>query len=161
MALFGFGRKEPKTPKIPPNALPGDPKWVRNRHGKYYRLVHLDTQAEHLGETSGIYVIWHSGVAPRWVWVDRADNLGHAIDGIQDNDEVMFYEKHGGLYVTWAPVRSEYQPGVLRYLHEQMKPEITNPDVRHIDADPVPVYIPGTRRTKDGGEDPAAGTLPG
>lgn len=161
MALFGMGRKEPKTPKIPDNALPSDPKWVRNRRGKYHRLIHLDTRAEGLDGLSGVYVIWHSGVAPRWVWVDRTNDLAETLDAIVDEDDVMFYEKHGGLYVTWAPVRGEYQPGVLRYLHEQMKPEITNPDVRQIDADPVPVYIPGSRRPKDGAEDPTAGTLPG
>lgn len=150
MALFGVGRKEPKSPKIPENALPSDPKWVRNRRGKYHRLVHLDTQAEDLEGLSGVYVIWHSGVAPRWVWIDRADDLARAIDRIQENADVMFYEKNGGLYVTWAPVREEYQPGVVRYLTEQMKPEVENPKAQNIQADAVPVYVPGSRRESGG-----------
>lgn len=146
MALFGIGRKEPESPKVPPDTPPSDPQWARNRRGKFHRLIHLDIEAEKLAGRSGVYVIWHSGVAPRWVWVDRTDDLGRTLDDIRSEDDVMFYEKHGGLYVTWAPVRPEYQPGVVRYLHEQMKPEIDNPDVKHIEADPVPVFVPGNRR---------------
>lgn len=145
MALFGLARKGPETPKIPPDALPSDPKWVRNRRGKYHRLIHLDTKSEGLEGLSGVYVIWHSGVAPRWVWVGRADDLAAAIDAIHDEDDIMFYEKHGGLYVTWAPVRPEYQPGVVRYLTEQMKPVCENDNAKGIKADAVPVFVPGAK----------------
>jgi len=138
-----FGKSKSKTPSIPANAKPSDPKWGRNKRGKFNKLSLFEPYDEGLRGLSGVYVIWHSGVRPRWVYVDTASDLAGAIEGVQDSADVMEFEKHGGLYVTWANVRDEYQPGVLRYLTEKMEPEIDNPDAKGIRADPVPVIVPG------------------
>ena len=138
-----FGKSKSKHPTVPANAKPSDPKWARNKRGKYHRLSLFEPYDAGLSGVAGVYVVWHSGVRPRWVYVDRASDLAGAIEGLQESSEIMEYEKHGGLYVTWANVRDEYLPGVLRYLTETMEPEVDNPDARRIKADPVPVIAPG------------------
>ncbi len=138
-----FGGKKDKSPTISPNAKPSDPKWARNKRGKFHRLGMFEPHDEGLDGVSGVFVVWHSGVRPRWVYIDRSRDLAGAIEGVQDSDEVMDYDKRGGLFVTWAVIRDEYQPGVLRFLTEKMDPEVDNPEAARITADPVPVTVPG------------------
>ncbi len=134
-----FNKKKPAKAYDGP---PLDPEWARNKRGKYPRLEHLDTLAEGLNGLSGVYVIWHSGVKPGWVYVGKSANLANTLDDIIDNEEVMEFEKNGGLYVTWSPVREERQSGVVRFLHETMAPKVTNPAATSIKDGPVKVKLP-------------------
>ncbi len=138
-----FGSKKDKSPTIAANATPSDPKWARNKRGKFHKLSLFEARDEGLEGVSGVFVIWHSGVQPRWVYIDRTRDLAGAIEGVLDSDEIMDYEKRGGLFVTWSNIRDEYQPGVVRYLTEKMDPEVENPEAARIKADPVPVTFPG------------------
>ncbi len=90
-------------------------------------------------------MIWHSGVAPGWVFIGRTDNLGSSLDEVQEEAEIMDYEINGGLYVTWSPVLKEKQNGVLRFLHETMNPKVENPAVRSIKDGPINVTVPKRR----------------
>ncbi len=60
----------------------------------------------------------------------------------------MEYEGKGGLFVTWAVIREEFQDGVVRYLNETMNPLIENPAVEEIEDDPIPVILPGREKAK-------------
>lgn len=142
MALFG---RKKKAAAIKYDGPPIDPEWVRNRNGKFHRLIHLDTVVEGLTNLGGVFVIWHSGVKPNWVFVDKATDLASAIDAALDNQEIMDYEKHGGLFVTWSPIKPEFRGGVLRYLHDNMKPEVQNSGAAGLKDDPIPVKQPMRR----------------
>jgi hypothetical protein len=116
--------------------------WARNKRGKFHRLTHLDTMSEGLRGLSGVYVIWHSGVKPGWVYVGRADNLASALDAAQDDDDIDQYEINGGLYVTWYPIVDQHQNGVVKFLHDTMKPKVSNPQVSSIKDGPISVSVP-------------------
>jgi hypothetical protein len=138
--MLGFFKKN--KPGSAYTGPPIDVDWVRNSRGKFHRLLHLDTTSEGLKGLSGVYVIWHSGVKPGWVYVGRADNLASALDAAQDNEDIDEYEINGGLYVTWFPVVEQHQNGVLRFLHDTMKPKVSNPQVGSIKDGPISVTIP-------------------
>ena len=120
-----------------------DPKWSRTASGHFRRFINLDPEAEGLTRASGVFVIWHGGLRPRWVHVGRSDNLAATFHRLADNDDVMGYEVHGGLYVTWALIRREFQGGVAKYLNQAMKPLIENPDALAADDNPIAVIFPG------------------
>lgn len=138
--MLGFFKK--KKPAGGYTGPPVEVDWVRNKRGKFHRLTHLDTTSEGLRGKSGIYIIWHSGVKPGWVFVGKASNLASALDEAQDNDDIGEYEINGGLYVTWSSIVDQHQDGVLRFLHESMKPKVSNPQVRSIEDGPISVTIP-------------------
>ena len=141
-AVLGFFKKKVDKPKAKYDGPPLDPEWVRNKRGKFHRLTHLDTTAEGLTGASGVYVIWHSGVKPGWVYVGRSDNLAAAIDAAVDDGDIMSYEINGGLFVTWSPVLKNMQNGVVRFLTDTMKPKLENPEAFDIKDGPVNVLVP-------------------
>lgn len=134
-----FGRKS-----SPPvfSGPPEDPKWVKSSTGKYTRLIRLDPEKAGLSGVSGVVVIWHAGVKPRWVYVGYAADIAAYLHEIGNNRSIMDYEVHGGLYVTWSLIKSEFQGGVVKYLTEQMKPLIKNPVVARPDIQAIPVLTP-------------------
>lgn len=142
--MLGIFNKKKKPAKAY-DGPPIDPQWVRNRRGKFHRLLHLDPVAEGLQKVSGVYVIWHSGVKPEWVYVGRSDDLALTIEDVAENDEIMDYEKFGGLYVTWSPILKDKQNGVLRFLYETMQPMVDNPAVQSIKDGPISVVVPKRR----------------
>lgn len=141
-ALF---KKKSKKAQEAYDGPPLDPEWARSRHGKYHRLEFLDTVAEGLKGFSGVYVIWHSGSKPGWVYVGRSDNLAADLDAALENEDIHEYEINGGLYVTWSPVLRERQDGVVKFLNKVMKPKVKNPAAKGIKDGPVNVLLP-TRR---------------
>lgn len=138
--MLGFFKK--KQPAKAYSGPPLDPQWVRNARGKFNRLMLLDTKAEGLQGYSGVYVIWHSGVKPQWVYVGASDNMAAAIDAARDNDDINSYEVNGGLFVTWSPILKERQNGVVRYLTEAMQPAVDNPAAKGIKDGPINVTVP-------------------
>ena len=136
-----FRRNKPSQPVF--DGPPEDPRWVKSpTTGKYTRLLRLDPEKLGLRDVSGVVVIWHAGVKPRWVYVSHTDDLAEHLHQIGNNQEIMRYETNGGLYVTWSLIREEYQEGVVKFLTAQMKPLIANPYIAASDADPVPVLTP-------------------
>jgi hypothetical protein len=122
-----------------------DPRWAVDRRGKFHRLVHLDPEAEGLTGASGVFVVWHGGVRPRWVYVGRAQDLAGAFHRLGRDADVMDYEVNGGLFVTWSLIRTDYQDGVVRYLSDALSPAVENPDRPGTAVRPVPVSPPRHR----------------
>ncbi|MSO92428.1 MAG: hypothetical protein EXQ86_03385 [Rhodospirillales bacterium] len=141
MSLFSFARSKPeRAPDLPP---PIDPRWAKSAKGRFYRLVQLDTDRDVAANTSAVFAIWHGGVKPGWVYVGRTANLAKELKKLAADSEILFYHKHGGLSVSWANVKPEYQGGVVRYLIDVMKPIVENSAERRNDEDTVPVILPG------------------
>ncbi len=124
------------------NQTAADPQWVRSKSGSFLRLADLDPEESGLTGISGVYVIWNGGVSPAWVYVGMADDLAAAMHAAGGDEDIMQYEVHGRLYVTWASVRKNYQPGVVRFLTEALQPRASNPEAAVITAKPVPVLPP-------------------
>ena len=143
MALFGFGKKKSQT-SVMASGPAMDPKWVRSAAGKFFRFSRLDPEAEGLSKLSGVYVIWHAGVKSGWVYVGRSKDLAGELHTLADNDEIMGYESRGGLFVTWATIRDEFQDGVVRFLTDSLDPKVENPGTKR-KADPIPVLSPGAK----------------
>ena len=86
-----------------------DPKWVRYPKGTFYQLLQLDTDEASLNGVSGVYLVWHRGIKPAWVYAGESLNLARAINDVADNEDVTQYEVNGNLYVSWSPAMEEYR----------------------------------------------------
>ena len=126
-----------------PASLP-DPQWGRNKTGKFPRPVHFDPEASGLVGVGGIYVAWHAGVRPRWIYVARAADLAASFHALADNQAVMAYDINGGVYVTWSRIREEFRDGVVRYLTDSLRPLVANPNAPR-KAEPIAVLAPSTK----------------
>ncbi|OHC82851.1 MAG: hypothetical protein A3G73_03820 [Rhodospirillales bacterium RIFCSPLOWO2_12_FULL_67_15] len=133
-----FGTKDKKPPPSAPVPL----NWARNKNGKFNKFVTLDVARAGIAG-GGIFVLWHSGAKPRWVMVGASADLAKDIRKLLDDEELLEYNVHGGLFVSWAPVRPEYHAGVIKYLRESMKPLIDRGPPSPEDVDPIPVTAPG------------------
>ncbi|MBL6946289.1 MAG: hypothetical protein ISR47_06610 [Rhodospirillales bacterium] len=120
-----------------------DPKWSRSASGHFRRFINLDPEEEGLGGKSGVFVIWHGGLRPRWVYAGASGDMAASLHDLAEDDEVMEFEINGGLFVTWAAIRQEFQPGVVKFLNESMEPLVENSRAFVTDDNPVAVVYPG------------------
>ena len=115
---------KPSAGPLTQGLAPADIPWQRDERGYYHRLLRLRPRDAGLFGTGGVYVIWHRGVRPRWIYIGASKDLGEAIDRARDSEAVLGYEAFGGVYVTWAPVRQEFRDGVVAYLRASLEPEL-------------------------------------
>lgn len=141
MALFGKSKNKKVLPGSPP-----DVGWVRSPKNQFYNFLNLDPEEMGLKGASGVYVIWHGGLRPEWIYIGQAQDLARALEGIRDNDEVMDYQRHGSLFVTWSEIKPEFQAGVVKYLNQVIPPIVrdsVDPDEGEEDEPPIAVFPPG------------------
>ncbi len=141
MALFG-GSKAPALP----GGAPIDPKWARAPSGAFHLLLKLDPDEAGIRGLGGVFVVWHGGIRPQWVFVGESPSLGRAIDAVIDDPEVTQYQTNGGLFVSWANVKEEWRRGVVLYLNRALKPLVHNPRAPTEESEftkPIAVLVPG------------------
>lgn len=117
-----------------------DPQWARSPKGGSFNFMRLEPEKYDLAKASGVFVIWHGGVKPEWLYVGKSNNLENALYDMGDNGEVTSYQNRGGVFVTWAFVKSEFQDGVVTYLTDVLKPLIENSGYKK--TKPIPVQTP-------------------
>lgn len=127
-------------------AEPRDPNWAKTPSGKYFRLSRLDPSERAFKGVPAVFVVWHSGVRPQWVYVGGTTNLAASLEKVLGNDEIMQYEVNGGLFITWSAVRDKMQPGVIGYLNSVLDPLVAGSERPRKNVTPVPVLIPGIKR---------------
>ena len=142
MGLFGFGDKE-EPERI---TAPVDPNWVRLPNGAFPPLLSMDPEEMGLNNVGGVYLIWHAGVRPEWVYAGHSKDLAAALHHAGNNRDINYYEKNGGLFVAWALVKEQYRPGVVKYLQETFKTQVDNPGDFNDKTVPVPVIAPVAKR---------------
>lgn len=120
-----------------------DPKWVKSESGDFFRLNELDPEDEGLSGTGGVFVVWHGGVQPGWVFIGKSTDMAQTILDVSANDAITAYAVNGGLCVSWCPVRANYHDGVVRHLTDTLQPKVPNPDAPGDDVIPIPVLSPG------------------
>ncbi len=138
-----FGDKKTKAPKI---TKPIDPKWAKSPKGSFNRLLDFEPEEANIRGVGGIYIIWHGGVKPAWVYAAETPDLARSINEAINNDEITEFEVNGSLYVSWSPVMEEYRRGVLLYLTQALKPEVINPRAPTEESNEtyvIPVLLPG------------------
>jgi hypothetical protein len=138
MALFGKSKNKTVVPVVPNNVF-----WIRSPKNKFYNFLNLEPEELGLKRVSGVYVIWHGGLRPEWIYIGLTDDLAATFEDIRLNDEVMEFQEHGSLFVTWSEIRREYQAGVVKYLYKILKPIVANPESPDEDVPPIAVYPPG------------------
>ncbi len=139
MALFG--RKKKARGPLP---APLDPKWKHGGEGRFPRFLDLDPEAAGLTKASGVFVIWHTGSQPGWVYVGASDDLAADFYKLGDDEEILQFRNRGSLYCSWTFIREEFQGGVQCYLTIALKPKVENPLCpEEDDVDLVPVLPPG------------------
>lgn len=141
MAIFGFGKGDEQT-AAPVFTDPVDPGWVRNPKGGFFSFLDLDPEELQLNGVGGVYLIWHRGVRPEWVFVGHTKDMASAFHSAGHNSEITFYEPNGGLYVAWAPVMEEYRAGVVKYIEANFKTLVPNSNSYTDGTSPVPVIAP-------------------
>ena len=52
-----------------------NPKWIRYPKGTFYQLLQLDTDEASLNGVGGVYLVWHRGIKPAWVYAGDSPNL--------------------------------------------------------------------------------------
>lgn len=70
---------------------------------------------------SGVYLIWHSGVSPRAVYVGQG-NIAERLKAHQRDPKIMIFEKFGSLFASWGNVEAQNFDGVERFLIEKYAP---------------------------------------
>ncbi len=128
---------------------PLDPNWAEHPDGGFHSFTEMDPEELGLKKASGVFVLWHGGLRPEWVYVARSDNISKALYALADNDDIMSYDQPNKLSVTWALVRREYQDGVIKYLTTMLDPLVDNPTDVKSDVKPIPVLPPGVKQEKD------------
>lgn len=128
MDFFGGSKKKKTTSSVPPGHVIA-PQWAVKPNGKFHRLVDLDPEELKLTGQGGVYVVWHGGVRPAWVYVGSAPDLASAMHSLARNDDLMHYDLHGGLFVSWAFLHEDIWNGVLLFLKMKLNPTEDNPDV--------------------------------
>ena len=145
MGLFGFGDDDEDEDKVPVITEPVDPNWVNTPAGGFFSFLELDPEEQGLDGVGGVYLIWHAGVKPEWVFAGHGTNLAAEMHAAGNNNDITWYEKNGGLFVTWAPVKEMYRPGVVKFIEESFKTLVANPNAYSEKTRPVPVKPPAKR----------------
>lgn len=96
----------------------------------WYRLSELNL-ANVVG--SGVYLIWHTGVNPRVIYVGQGQ-IAERLSAHQSDASILSYASEGTLLTTWARVDDRFAKGVERYLTDTYWPLLNRkrPDARPI-----------------------------
>ena len=137
MALFEGKNKAPLSPPV-------DPRWVKNKSGRFPKFLYLDPEAAGLNGVSAVFAIWHAGAAPGWVYFGASQDLAKTFHELGENEDILEFNDRGNLYCSWCLIRQELQPGVVAFLTLATKPKVTNPEALTQDeVDLVSVWPPG------------------
>lgn len=126
-------------------AVPAEIPWECDPRGYFHRLLGLRSREAGLTKVGGVYVMWHRGLHPKWIYVGASGDLGASIDFARDEQVVLDFEALGNVYVTWAQIKPEFRDGVALYLRTSLDCEIDMVfPTDHVDteAEPIPVLPP-------------------
>ena len=133
-SLLLGGHKEEQKPAV---HVP----WHRDANGYYPRLLPLHPSEEGLDQVGGVYMLWHRGVEPQWIYIGATNDLGESLSRARDAEMILDFETRGGIYVTWTPIKTEYRDGVVNFLRHTLHPLLTeNIDDERRDA--TAAFIP-------------------
>lgn len=95
-----------------------------------------------LAEKSGVFVLWHRGIRPQWIFCGYSSDLVVALAAARGDHDVQKYALNEGVYVAWAQLSVEDCAGVTLHLRQHMEPAMgTGPlaDLGPIPLDTAPI----------------------
>ena len=110
--LTGAREKEPDPSVWHPQGIP------------YPRLLEFNIRANGPGPRSGVYLLWHLGVRPRWLRAAGAIDLAAALTAASRESEVVAADANGGVFVAWAYLPVASIPSAAGSLAAQLKPAL-------------------------------------
>lgn len=142
MGLFGLFGGDKKKDSSDNDII--EVTWSKNAAGKFRRLPFVELTKENISGVKAVYVIWHGGVRPGWVYVGLAEDLAMDITDAKQSREIMAYDMRGGVFITWQTFPDKQAPGVFAFLSEVLQPEVRNPEVdMYANKQHVKVLPPG------------------
>jgi len=147
MGLFGSDNDK-NASKGPVFKEPVDPGWVLNPDGTFHSFLDLDPEAENLSGVGGVYLIWHAGVRPEWVYAGKTNDMASDFHAAGTNSEINVYDANGGLFVAWALIKDEYRSGIVKYIEENFKTIVPNSSCYNDNTQSVPVIPPSAKSTR-------------
>ena len=105
--------------------------WVKCSGGNWCPLETLNLDS--VGDTAGVYMIWHSGNPGRVVRIGQGV-IKDRLSAHRNDKAILAYNRLGTLHVTWAAVSWSLRDGVERHLADTWKPLVGSafPDVQPI-----------------------------
>lgn len=104
--------------------------------GHWCSLENLDLDS--VGDTAGVYIIWHEGNPARVVRVGQG-RIRDRLDAHRNDPAILAYNQYGKLRVTWASVPSNERDGVEKYLSKTWVPLVGD---AFPEANPIAVNSP-------------------
>jgi len=150
MAIFGSNSNNSSGTGATVFSKPVDPGWAHNSKGGFHSFLEIDPEELNLSGASGVYLIWHAGVRPEWVYVDESNDLASDFHDAGTNTEITHFEGNGGLFVSWAPVRPEYRKGVVKYIETNFITLVKSACAYTNETKSVPVSPPLTSPKRQG-----------
>jgi hypothetical protein len=92
--------------------------WIKSRADTWLNLQTMDLST--IGDTFGVYVIWHGGNPSQVVRVGQGD-IADRLSSHRGDRDVCAYAQHT-LFVTWASVPAHQVDGVERHLADRWSP---------------------------------------
>jgi hypothetical protein len=103
---------------------PKDEVFWQPRSQEYPRLTEFDPGAEGLGDSGGVFAIWHLGVRPQWLKVGVSKNLAETFDALAEQDEVVVYDRNRGVFAAWACSSPEQWAGQVKFMTQRLEPAL-------------------------------------
>lgn len=75
-------------------------------------------------EKSGVFVLWHRGVRPQWIFCGFSSDLTVALTAARGEADIQKYALNEGVYAAWALVPLEDCAGVTVHLRQHLQPAI-------------------------------------
>lgn len=88
----------------------------------YPRLIGFD--AHELAGRSGLYLLWHLGVRPRWLRAAYSIDLGLAASSLAGVPELIDVERHDGPFLCWSFSPASDAAGLVSFLAQRLNPAL-------------------------------------
>ena len=102
-----------------------DVTWIKCKADNWCPLETLDLET--MGETCGVYIIWHEGNSQRPPWTVRVGQgapIKTRLSAHRNDKEILAYRNIGTLRVTWGAVPLDQRDGVERFLGDTLQPRV-------------------------------------
>lgn len=95
--------------------------------GPYPLLLEMtDDDLKPLAGKSGVFILWHRGVRPQWIFTGFGADLAAAFTLLRADSDIQAYDLNEGVYAAWALVPIEGCLGIVRHLCIQGQPAIVS-----------------------------------
>lgn len=85
----------------------------------------MDEDLQNLSEKNGVFVMWHRGVRPQWIFAGFSPDLAVALIDTRADEDIQKYMLNEGVYAAWAFLPEAECHGVVKHLRTHLQPALT------------------------------------